>query len=221
MVNYCKKDLAIKFANGEGCFVKDMYLGMLPNGNIVWYGRGYRKSLSNGEQETLFIIPRQGNIEYVPAIPKNIKQVRTNDTFILDGVWCQYQHKTPIRYTRNQKGSDIIVTKSEVLDMKQVEMLPYTNSPYRCYAVMEKGVCVNFLWAAGEVGNFIHSFFALDTVKVFNPQMHTLRQLKNDDYIRCPAAENGRFCFYNNNLLRVDINLLSKVRKNNQPVNWL
>ncbi len=220
MDNYCKKDIAISYAKSQGCFVKGMYLGMMPNGNVVWYGKGYLNSLSSGEQHVCFIIPQKEKIEYVSDIPHNITPVHTDDVFLLDGVWCQYQHKTPIRYTRNQKGSDIIVSKQELLEKKYVEMLPYTNLPYRCYAVMENNKCINFIWGAGEPENFSHMVFALDTIKEFNPEVHTLRALKADDYIRCSKAENGNFGYDHRGLFRVDIKLLGRVR-NHQPINWL
>ena len=220
MDNYFKKDSAISYAKEQGCFVKDIYLGMMPNGSLIWYGRGYRNALRIGEQETCFIIPEKEKIQYVDRAPKDIHPIHTDDVFLVDGVWCQYQHKTPIRYTRNQKGSDIIVTKSELLEKKYVEMLPYTSIPYKCYAVMEENKCINFIWGAGEPENFVHMVFALDTIKEFNPNVHTLRALKTDEYIRCSKAENGNFGYDHRGLFRVDVKLLGRV-KNHQPINWL
>lgn len=220
MDNYFKKDSAISYAREQGCFVKDINLGMMPNGSLIWYGRGYRSSLAVGEQEACFIIPQREKIEYVARISTDIKSIRTDDVFLVDGVWCQYQHKTPIRYTRNQKGSDVIVSKQELLERKYVEMLPYTNIPYKCYAVMESNKCINFLWGAGEPEKFVHMVFALNTVKEYNPKVHTLVALKVDDYIRCPNAEKGVFGYDHQGLFRVDIKLLGRVR-NHQPIDWL
>ncbi len=75
---------------------------------------------------------------------------------------------------------------TQLMQKKFVESLPYTNRSYSCYAVMEKGVCVDFLWAAGEIDNFEHSVLILNNIKEFNSQIHTLHQLNDGDYIKCP-----------------------------------
>ncbi len=79
-----------------------------------------------------------------------------------------------------------IIPANNLMQKKFVESLPHTNSPYSCYAVMEKGVCVDFLWAAGEIDNFEHSVLILNTIREFNSQIHTLHQLNDGDYIKCP-----------------------------------
>jgi len=197
MDNYCLYSGVIKFAEEKNFRINEIELGWLA-GEIVWYGKGIDKTLPSGQQVFYFVVPAKGVLNLYREPVQGIKKIEKD--FVCGGTFYKFKR---IVKSRPRKIIIDYTPKRELLDSKLIKSFAEAmHLAYHCYAMLENGKCVNFIWGVGEPSDLKYKIFALDTlntVREFNPKHHVLQELKVGDCISL-AASGFRYEYYDGGL---------------------
>ena len=219
MNNYYKSSKVDEFLREQGYIPStNIELAINNKQNFAWYCKAYNsKQFGNREVHVLVTCKNAILNEHYSSL--GYRQVKENEAFVINDIYQQYIHCKPIKYAKNKRGYNMVKTKAEILEARDLSALNYSKATYNCYAVMQNNICVNLLWGAGSQQNLEHIVFVSDC-KMYDPKIHTLRQIKPDEYVRCHNIEQGDFSYDSKGLFRISKSLLNKVAYG-KKIEWI